>query len=154
MIYLIEKYAPNDPLYPDDPRIRAAINQRLFFDAKTLFQRFYDYCMPAMMESTPPRPENRKSLLEAVGYLEGFFDNDRNTMAVGNSFTLADISLLGSVAGLEAIGFNFEKYPNTMAWFIRAKSAARDRGALILDAHIEKFKKLFPGGRYEQEKKL
>lgn len=41
--YLIEKYGKNDALYPKDPQKRAIINQRLFFDAGTLYQSYIDY---------------------------------------------------------------------------------------------------------------
>lgn len=40
--YLADKYGKNDTLYPKDPKKRAIVNQRLFFDAGTLYQRFAD----------------------------------------------------------------------------------------------------------------
>lgn len=40
MVYLVEKYGKDDSLYPKDPKARAIVNQRLYFDMGTLYQRF------------------------------------------------------------------------------------------------------------------
>ena len=42
-MYLADKYDKSDSLYPKDPVKRALVNQRLFFDMGTLYQRFGDY---------------------------------------------------------------------------------------------------------------
>lgn len=43
MTYLADQYAKNDSLYPKDPKKRALVNQRLYFDIGTLYARFADY---------------------------------------------------------------------------------------------------------------
>lgn len=40
MVYLVEQYGKNDSLYPKDAKARAVVNQRLYFDMGTLYQRF------------------------------------------------------------------------------------------------------------------
>lgn len=42
IMYLAEKYGKDDSLYPKDVKKRALVNQRLFFDIGTLYQRFGD----------------------------------------------------------------------------------------------------------------
>ena len=42
MTYLAEQYGKDDSLYPKDPKKRAMVNQRLYFDMGTLYQRFGD----------------------------------------------------------------------------------------------------------------
>jgi glutathione S-transferase len=42
MTYLVEQYGKDDSLYPKDPKKRAVVNQRLYFDMGTLYQRFGD----------------------------------------------------------------------------------------------------------------
>lgn len=44
-VYLIESRAPGSPLYPEDVKQRALINQRLYFDAGTLYKRIRDICV-------------------------------------------------------------------------------------------------------------
>ena len=41
--YLVQKYAKNDRLYPKDPKERAIVDQRLYFDATTFYQTFSDF---------------------------------------------------------------------------------------------------------------
>ena len=43
MGYLVDKYAKNDSLYPKDPKTRAVINQRLYFDLGNLYSSFAEY---------------------------------------------------------------------------------------------------------------
>lgn len=43
MTYLADQYGKNDSLYPKDPRKRAIVNQRLYFDMGTLYQAFAEY---------------------------------------------------------------------------------------------------------------
>lgn len=40
LTYLVEKYGKDDSLYPKDAKARAVVNQRLYFDMGTLYQRF------------------------------------------------------------------------------------------------------------------
>lgn len=41
--YLVNKYGKDDSLYPKDPKVRGMVDQRLYFDAGTLYARFADY---------------------------------------------------------------------------------------------------------------
>lgn len=41
--YLVNAYGKDDSLYPKDPKKRALVDQRLYFDIGTLYARFADY---------------------------------------------------------------------------------------------------------------
>ncbi|KAJ8945992.1 hypothetical protein NQ318_017108 [Aromia moschata] len=43
MTYLQNQYGKDDSLYPKDPKKRAIVDQRLYFDLGTLYARYADY---------------------------------------------------------------------------------------------------------------
>ena len=40
--YLVSKYGKNDKLYPKDPKVRAVVDQRMYFDMGTFYKAFGD----------------------------------------------------------------------------------------------------------------
>lgn len=41
--YLVQQYGKDDSLYPKDPKKRAVVDQRLYFDMGTLYAKFAEY---------------------------------------------------------------------------------------------------------------
>ena len=41
--YLANKYGKDEYLYPKDPVKRAVVDHRMYFDAGTLYDRFFNY---------------------------------------------------------------------------------------------------------------
>lgn len=48
-IYLVQKFAKDDKLYPKDFLKRTAVNERLFFEASFLFARLFEICVSAFL---------------------------------------------------------------------------------------------------------
>lgn len=59
--YLVEKYGKTDSLYPKDPAKRAVVNQRMYFDMGTLYDRFATYYYPQVSDYTEPGVFNTSS---------------------------------------------------------------------------------------------
>lgn len=120
-VYLIEKYGKDDSLYPKDPLKRAIVNQRLYFDLGTLYQRLMERYYPSMFPEFKGRviPDADENLKTAVGFLNTFLD--QNEFAAGNSYTVADISLLATIVTLKAADFDISPFPNVVAWYDRCK---------------------------------
>nr|UCR60995.1 glutathione-S-transferase [Aphelinus asychis] len=121
--YLIEKYAKNDSLYPKNPKQRAIINQRLYFDMGSLYNSFAEYYYPQVFARAPADPEKLKKLEESFEYLEKFLDGQ--DYVAGSALTVADLVLIPSVSNLTLFSdFDLGKYKNTSRWLKRMESEA------------------------------
>lgn len=141
LVYLVEKYGKTDSLYPKDAQKRAVVNQRLYFDLGTLYQRFADYYYPQIFAKQPANPDNFKKIEDAFGFLNTFLEGQ--TYAAGESLTLADIALVATVSSYEVASFDISKYPNVARWF--AKCKATTPGYDINESGLEHFKRFFSG---------
>lgn len=55
MLYLVEKYAKNDDLYPKDNfLLRTRINEVLFYEASYLYPRLYQITVFLLLDSPSP----------------------------------------------------------------------------------------------------
>lgn len=138
LTYLVEKYG-KDNLYPKDPQARAVVNQRLYFDMGTLYQKFGDYYYPQLFAKAPADPEKFKAMETAMGFFNTFLDGHK--YAAGDSLTVADISLVATVSSYDVAGFDLTKYPNVAKWFALCKTTVP--GYAINQAGCAEFKKFF-----------
>uniref|UniRef100_U5EU81 glutathione transferase n=1 Tax=Corethrella appendiculata TaxID=1370023 RepID=U5EU81_9DIPT len=138
-IYLVEKYGKNDSLYPQDPQKRAVVNQRLYFDMGTLYQRFADYWYPQIFAKAPANPDNLKKMEEGVEFLNTFLEG--KSFVAGDNLTVADLSILATISSYEVAGFEFSKFPNVQKWYDNIKDTAP--GHEINKAGCEAFKRFF-----------
>ncbi|XP_026675010.1 glutathione S-transferase 1-like [Ceratina calcarata] len=122
MTYLADQYGKNDSLYPKDPKKRAIVNQRLYFDALTLYKAFGDYYYPIVFSKAPKDETKYKAIGEALGFLEKFLEG-QNYVA-GNNMTLADLSVVATLSTLEAMDYDCSKFKNICRWYARIKSEA------------------------------
>ena len=139
MTYLVEKYGKDDSLYPKDPKARAVVNQRLYFDIGTLYQRFADYYYPQVFAKAPADPEKFKKIEEAFEFFNIFVAKSK--YCAGEKFTVADISLLATISSFEVASFDFSKYENVARWYKDAKAVCP--GYAINEAGAAEFKKYF-----------
>ncbi|XP_022909199.1 glutathione S-transferase 1-like [Onthophagus taurus] len=139
MTYLIEQYAKNDSLYPKDPKKRALIDQRMYFDQGTLYQRFGDYYYPVMFAGQSFDPAKLTKCSEAMKFFDTFLQN--SDYAAGSELSVADLTLAATVATYDAVGFDLSPYTNVMKWYNKMKEMpgyeeANGKNALL-------FKELF-----------
>lgn len=138
-IYLVEKYGKNDSLYPKDPKARAVVNQRLYFDMGTLYQSFGDYWYPQLFGKAPANPETFKKMETAVGFLNTFLEG--STYAAGENLTIADLSLVATISTYDVSGFDFSSYPKVQAWYETCKKNVV--GYQLNEDGVNEFKKYF-----------
>lgn len=116
--YLVDKYAKDDSLYPKDLQLRARVNQRLYFDAASLFVRLRDTTIHIFTGGKEVPQENIDLIYAAYEILEAFLTLD--PFLVNDSLTLADISVSVTVILLETYApLQAEKHSNILAWLKR-----------------------------------
>jgi len=120
MMYLADKYGKDDKMYPKDPKKRALVNQRLFFDMSVLYDRFGAVYYPIIFGGAPYDNEKAKKLDEAFGFLNTFLS--KTPYAAGDNLTIADLALVASVTTIEVCNYDFSKHTNVTKWLAKCKS--------------------------------
>lgn len=124
MIYLVEHYANVDSLYPACVQKRGLINQRLYFDVD-LYSVIWSYFSGTILKKTPYDPEILDKLKTQLEFFNTMLGD--NEFAVGESLTLADLSLLATVTTLDVFStlpefeVNIKQYGNIEKWYEHIK---------------------------------
>uniref|UniRef100_A0A336K1W7 glutathione transferase n=1 Tax=Culicoides sonorensis TaxID=179676 RepID=A0A336K1W7_CULSO len=119
--YLANKYAPGSDLYPTDAKTRAIVDQRLYFDATTLFPRTRAIAFNALfLGESVITEEKKKPVFEAFGWLNGFLEKSK--YVAGDKPTIADISLIATMSGMIHLGAPLTDFPNIQRWWNDCKS--------------------------------
>lgn len=119
-IYLVEKYAKDDSLYPKNPKQRAVVNQRLYFDMGMLTMRMYDFFFPQLTQNIEPDQKKYQAMEEAVELLDVFLE--KSDYVAGDKLTIADFAIAVTMSVIELAGFDLKKYSNISRWYAVMKS--------------------------------
>ncbi|KAG5334345.1 GSTT1 transferase, partial [Acromyrmex charruanus] len=120
MTYLVNQYGKNDSLYPNDPKKRAMVDQKLYFDMGTLYRSFADYYYPIIFTGVTPEQAKYDKLHEALALLDKFLEGEN--YVAGKTLTLADITLVVSVSNFPLVDYDLSKYSNILKWFIKIQA--------------------------------
>lgn len=140
-IYLVEKYAKDDSLYPKELTLRTKVNERLFYISSFMFPRIYQIFVPGYAGNETEIPKEK---IEGIhrGYqtIEIFLSG--NDYLSGKVLTLADLSLWTIMESLvQVIPIDAEKFPNFDKWLTKMREhpsyALNKEGA---DEHIGFYK--------------
>uniref|UniRef100_A0A6P4E5W3 Uncharacterized protein LOC108036985 n=1 Tax=Drosophila rhopaloa TaxID=1041015 RepID=A0A6P4E5W3_DRORH len=123
VVYLVEKYGKTDsPLFPKDPKKRALINQRLYFDMGTLYDALSKYIFPIFRTGQVGGQEALDKFNAAFELLNTFLEGQ--DYLAGSEFSVADIVILATVSTIEMITFDLQKFPNVERWYKNAEKVA------------------------------
>ncbi|XP_012283319.1 glutathione S-transferase 1-1 [Orussus abietinus] len=127
MGYLVSKYAKNDALYPKDPKKKGIVDQKLFFDNGTLYERIMRCYGPILRgKSKEIQKADLEALENAFETLDTFLQDSR--FAAGPDMTIADFSLVASVSTAEGFGFDVGRYEYVNTWYNLCKRAMQKFG--------------------------
>ncbi|XP_064459324.1 uncharacterized protein LOC135369737 [Ornithodoros turicata] len=119
--YLINKYAPDTPLYPKCPKARAKVDSVLATITSNIQPHYFGFFRPRFYELRKPTPEELVKLEENV--LRGFehLVGD-GKYAVGDSLTVADVALVVYLSTpLELKFASPEQFPKLAGYYERIK---------------------------------
>ncbi len=119
----MDKYARDDKLYPKDLKLRAKCNQRMFFDAASLFTRFRDCNFHIFFKGGKEISEDKLEYFHtSYDILEAFLASD--PFLVGKNVTIADISAATTIISMEYyVAIKVDKHPRIAAWLKRLRVA-------------------------------
>ncbi|KAL5283282.1 GstD1.2 family protein [Megaselia abdita] len=112
MIYLVERYASKDSLYPKCILKRAKVNQLLSFDLVFLYQQYKEYSL--MKINGKHHNESLELLTEGLKSLDSLLVN--KSYSTGEDLTLADLSLHATISSFEPSGINIGNMINLAKW--------------------------------------
>ncbi|XP_047004328.1 glutathione S-transferase D7-like [Schistocerca americana] len=118
--YFMSQYGKDDSLYPKEPKKRAVVDQRIYFEAGTLFPRMRAIVFPVIfLGNKSVEASVKAAAYEAIGFLEKFLEATR--WVAGDHLTIADVVCAVTATSMQAIGLDFSGYPKTQDWIERCK---------------------------------
>lgn len=115
-IYLVEKYAKDDSLYPKDLNLRTKVNEKLFYVSSYIFPRIYQIFICGYTGVEMEIPQRKiDEMLRGYQTIESFL-NDQKYLA-GDFLSLADFSMWTIIESIhQLIPLDGEKFPNFTRW--------------------------------------
>lgn len=121
-IYLVEKYAKGNDLYPKDLILKTKVNERLFYIASFMFPRGFQVFGPTLFGNQTEIPQKVIDDLHR-GYQTVETILEGNEYLIGDTLTLADLSLWClSESGCQVVEIDAEKFPNYTRWLTKMRS--------------------------------
>lgn len=139
--YLVDKYGKDDLYYPKDLKLRAVVNQRLFFDSSSLYVKIRAICFPILFlgEKEIKKPL-KDDLNTTLGFLEQFLSLSK--WVAGDRPTIADTSIYASITSILAVGWDISSFPNIQKWIKECSTlpgaAENDEGAKAFGEAVKK----------------
>lgn len=116
LIYLAEKYALDDSLYPKDVCERSIVHQRLFFDSG-MFQNTTLQALLSHLRNNPITDEHLAKVKRGVEIVEMYLTD--SPYVAGQKLTIADFSIFVSFCSLDMMKYDLTAYPNVQRWFAK-----------------------------------
>jgi len=124
MAYIVNKYSPNNSLYPQDAKKRALVDRGLYFDASTLYPMLGAVVYPVIRLGAKLNPDMAKMLDDKLELLND--DLGRTKYLAGDELTIADLSVLTTWTSIEAVGiWKVDHLTNIHAWVKRIKDSGK-----------------------------
>ncbi|CAH1644202.1 unnamed protein product [Spodoptera littoralis] len=142
MAYLSDTYAKDDSWYPKDVKKRAAVNDKLFFNAFVVFSKLRVVTYYVLQKGYKKlEQEWLDRIEEAYSFIEAFLS--KTVYIAGDDISIADLALFSNVSSLEHMQpIDTKKFPKTIAWLDKMKAKPyskkhNEKGVKDLDKYIK-----------------
>jgi len=115
--YLVAAYGKDDSLYPKDPKERALVDQRLYFDMGSLYEKFGQCIYPVIFGGVTEIPEEKKTALANVLTLVDGFINTCGGYVAGKHITIADHCIAATISTMAEAGVDLSPYSHVTEWY-------------------------------------
>ncbi|XP_058448804.1 glutathione S-transferase 1-1-like [Malaya genurostris] len=120
LTYLVDRYHPGHELYPNIPKEKALINRVLHHDLCEFYTNTLGVLAPISRGLTTAVSEEMKtSIANALSNLELFLV--RNDWFAGEKVTVADLSILPTIASMVHSGLDLSQFPRLGTWYDNCK---------------------------------
>lgn len=117
MCYLVDKYAPDHALYPQDLVKRAAIHKWLYFDCGTLIPSSRPL-LKHVLGKGDAVPDAANQLAESLRIVEQMLVDQGTKYVTGDQMTIADLDLLIAIDFPVVLAdVSLTPYPSLDKWF-------------------------------------
>jgi glutathione S-transferase len=120
--YLVDKFAPNSPLYPKDLKQRAKIDQVLDFDIGTLYNSLGKFLVPLLF-GRPTDAEGEQKFRNNLPLLENMLVHG---YVCGPELTIADFSIVAGLSFADTVLFDFSPWPRISEWKVKLRQEIRN----------------------------
>lgn len=141
-IYLVEKYAKDDSLYPKDLRKRTKVNEVLFYVGNYIFPRVFQLFVAGYFEAETEVPQKRiDELLRGYRAIESFLEG--NDYLTGSTLTLPDLYLWANIESLgQVVPVDTEQFPNFTRWWKKMREhPSVEMNKTAADEHVAFYRK-------------
>jgi glutathione S-transferase len=120
-IYMVEKYAKDDRLYPRDLEKRTNVNSKLFYVSGYFFSRLYQICVPGYAGIETEIPQTKvDEIIRGYTTVERIFSE--HDYLAGDYFSLADLLFMCIMeSSIQLIPCESEQYPKINGWLERVR---------------------------------
>lgn len=141
-IYMVEKYAKEDSLYPKDLKERTKVNEILFYVGNYIFPRVFQLFVAGYFESETEIPQKKiDELMRGYRTIESFLEG--HDYLTGSTLTLPDLYLWTNMESLgQVVPVDAEQFPNFTRWWKKMREHPSDEmNKTAADEHVAFYRK-------------
>lgn len=127
LCYLASVYG-DEKLYPKDPKVRAKVDQRLYFDMGSFYEALGKVMYPKMFEGKDPTAATLDRLKEVLGWVNDMVKETGYAAGTAH-LTVADLAFLATYSSIAVTIANIvdlSSYTELSKWFEKVKGEVKN----------------------------